>query len=152
VDFQEGTVLLEHAGKTRSSRRALIREPGIVALKAIEARRIAYLQTVAFDPLCVPMIDPNERVFSMPDGQFVGCYKTAFRHLLDACGFEYRDAKDRHVLTSLRHTYATLRLTTRTGMRASVKALSKQMGTSERMIERHYGHDQILDYRDELLS
>lgn len=56
------------------------------------------------------------------------------------------------MLTSLRHTYTTLRLTTRTGIRASVKALSKQMGTSERMIERHYGHDQILDYRDELLS
>jgi integrase len=152
VDFQEGTVLLEHAGKTRSSRRALIREPGIAALRAIQERRLAYLQAVAFDPLCIPMMDANERVFSMPDGQFVLCYKTAFRHLLDACGFEYRDAKDRHVLTSLRHTYATLRLTTRTGIRASVKALSKQMGTSERMIERHYGHDQILDYRDELLS
>jgi len=26
------------------------------------------------------------------------------------------------------------------------------MGTSERMIERHYGHDQILDYREELMS
>jgi len=97
-------------------------------------------------------LDANERVFSMPDGQFVACYKTAFRHLLDACGFEYRDTKDRNVLTSLRHTYATLRLTTRTGIRASIKALSKQMGTSERMIERHYGHDQILDYREELLS
>lgn len=152
VDLDEGTLLIEHAGKTNNTRRVLIREPGIVALRAIEARRIAYQQTVAFNTFGTPMIDPNERVFSMPDGQFVACYKTAFRHLLDACGFEYRDAKDRHVLTSLRHTYATLRLTTRTGIRASVKALSKQMGTSERMIERHYGHDQILDYREELLS
>jgi len=70
----------------------------------------------------------------------------------DACGFEYWDAKDRYVLTSLRHTLATLRLRIRTGIRTSVKALSKQMGTSERMIERHYGHDQILGYRDESLS
>ncbi len=44
-----------------------------------------------------------------------------------------------------------LRLTTRTGIPVSVKALSKQMGTSERIIERHDGHDQILDHLDELL-
>jgi integrase len=148
VDLEQGTLLIEHAGKTNSTRRVLIREPGILALRAIAARRLACLaEHGAFAAL-----DANERVFSMPDGQFVACYKTAFRHLLDACGFEYRDTKDRNVLTSLRHTYATLRLTTRTGIRASIKALSKQMGTSERMIERHYGHDQILDYREELLS
>ena len=28
--------------------------------------------------------------------------------------------------------------------------LAMQMGTSERMIQEHYGHDQILDYQDEL--
>ena len=28
--------------------------------------------------------------------------------------------------------------------------LAMQMGTSERMIQEHYGHDQILDYEDEL--
>jgi hypothetical protein len=36
------------------------------------------------------------------------------------------------------------------GKRATMRALSQQMGTSEKMIQRHYGHDQIEDYRDEL--
>jgi hypothetical protein len=53
-------------------------------------------------------------------------------------------------LTSLRHTYATFRLTTKIGKRATMRALAQQMGTSDRMIQKHYGHDQIEDYRDEL--
>ena len=36
------------------------------------------------------------------------------------------------------------------GIRATTRALAKQMGTSQRMIEKHYGHDEIEDYRDEL--
>jgi hypothetical protein len=31
-----------------------------------------------------------------------------------------------------------------------MRALAKQMGTSERMIQQHYGHDEISDYEDEL--
>lgn len=29
-------------------------------------------------------------------------------------------------------------------------AIAKQMGTSERMIQQHYGHDEIRDYEEEL--
>ena len=70
--------------------------------------------------------------------------------MLEAAGFTYTDIAKKHALTSLRHTYATSRLTTKSGKRASVRALAKQLGTSERMIERHYGHDVVEDYREEL--
>ena len=53
-------------------------------------------------------------------------------------------------MTSLRHTYATFALTRTDGKRASMRALAKQMGTSERMIQQHYGRDEIVDYREEL--
>ena len=33
-----------------------------------------------------------------------------------------------------------------------MRALAEQMGTSERMIQQHYGHDEIVDYEDELLG
>jgi len=49
------------------------------------------------------------------------------------------------------NTYATQHPATRTGTRASVKALSKRMGHGERMSARHWGHDQISDSRDEWL-
>lgn len=76
----------------------------------------------------------------------------SFNDLLRACGFKYKSIKDKHSLTSLRHTFATMRLTTQSGARATTRSLSKQMGTSEKMIEKHYGHDVVESYRDELLG
>lgn len=70
--------------------------------------------------------------------------------LLKACNFNYADIKDKHTLTSLRHTYATLALTKATGRRTPTRALAEQMGTSEKMIQAHYGHDTVEDYRYEL--
>ena len=53
-------------------------------------------------------------------------------------------------MTSLRHTYATFALTRTDGKRASMRALAQQMNTNERMIQQQYGHDEIVDYREEL--
>jgi len=92
----------------------------------------------------------------LADGTVVVSLKKGFNELLSACGFTYESIIEKHALTSLRHTYATFRLTTRSGnrasVRASVRALAKQMGTSEKMIERHYGHDVVEDYRKELVN
>jgi hypothetical protein len=79
-------------------------------------------------------------------------FPSVTKRLFGNCQFADPNSSSRHVLTSLRHTYATFRLTARTGPRASIKALCKQMGTSERMIEQHYGDDAILDYAEELLG
>lgn len=93
----------------------------------------------------------REKVQSLPNGTHIASFKTAFRSLLKDCGFKYETVKDRHSLTSLRHTYATYRLRGIHGRKASMRALAKQMGTSQRMIEQHYGHDVVEDYKDELL-
>jgi hypothetical protein len=53
-------------------------------------------------------------------------------------------------MTSLRHTYATRALTRKSSHKISTHVLALQMGTSERMIRAHYGHDSIEDYRVEL--
>ena len=58
--------------------------------------------------------------------------------LLKDCGFEYKNADDKHTLTSLRHSYATFRLTGIKGKRASMRGLATQMGTSQKMLEKHY--------------
>ena len=146
IDFDNGTILLEGAGKMRSSRRIVTHgTSAIEALKRIKGRRLDYLRRSGR-----AVVNPNEKVIALPDGKLVKSFKKGFDQLLQACGFQYASSKDRHSLTSLRHTYATFRLTTRSGKRATPRALAKQMGTSERMIEKHYGHDEIEDYRDEL--
>ena len=52
-----------------------------------------------------------------------------------------------HTLYSLRHTYITNNLLTGNMPR---RAIAKQCGTSEDMIERYYDHVQTLDYAEEL--
>jgi integrase len=146
VDLDNARLLLEGAGKTRSSRRIVIQGTSAIdALQRIKKRRLDYLARSGVGDL-----DPNEKVIALSDGKPVKKFKKGFDQLLQACGFQYASSKDRHSLTSLRHTYATFRLTTRSGKRATTRALAKQMGTSQRMIEKHYGHDEIEDYRDEL--
>jgi len=144
VDFNNGTIILEQAGKTRSSRRIVMRDSAIKALQRIKERRLAFLDRSG------GALDPNEKVIALPDGKAVSSFKKGFDQLLRASEFKYESKEDRHVLTSLRHTYATFRLTTKIGKRATMRALAQQMGTSDRMIQKHYGHDQIEDYRDEL--
>ena len=144
VDLENKTILLEYAGKTKSSRRIVARDSAISALRRIRQRRLEFLGRSG------GTLDPNEKIIALPDGKPVSSFKKGFEQLLQACGFTYESNRDSHVLTSLRHTYATFRLTTRMGKRATMRALSQQMGTSEKMIQRHYGHDQIEDYRDEL--
>lgn len=146
VDWEAKTLLLESAGKTKSKRRVLMREGAVNALKRIHDRRAAFLQHKN------ERIKSTEKIVALPNGRAVASLKKGFNELLTACGFKYESIVEKHALTSLRHTYATFRLTTRTGNRASVRALAKQMGTSEKMIEKHYGHDVVEDYRKELME
>lgn len=144
IDWNNNTLKLTKAGKTKSSRIVIVRSEGLQAFKRLYDIRAAYAGDETFDV--------SERVQSLPNGTYVESFKTGFRSLLSACGFQYQTVQDRHALTSLRHTYATQRLTAEKGKRASMRALAKQMGTSQKMIEQHYGHDVVEDYRDELLN
>jgi integrase len=144
VDWDAKTLLLEHAGKTKSSRRVIMRDGAYQAVRRIQKRRMSYLSDNK------GTFNINGKVVALPNGTPIVSFKKGFNELLAACGFKYENIAEKHALTSLRHTYATFRLTTRSGNRASVRALAKQMGTSEKMIEKHYGHDVVEDYRDEL--
>jgi len=146
VDLEQGYVTLESAGKTRSSRRVVVRQTGVNALKRIRARREAWLDAEGENA----RIKPSEPVFALPNGKPVSNFKRGFDALVEAAGIEAGANGDKHALTSLRHTYATFSLTRKQGKRASMRALAMQMGTSERMIQRHYGHDEIADYVEEL--
>jgi len=145
VDLVNRKVRVDNSGKTKKTRNAFVRYTGLLALQRILARRTAYLVEHNLGPL-----DPNERVFSLDNGTPVDNFKKGFNALLEAAGFVYTDRRDKHAIYSLRHSYGTFRLTTKRSKRATTKMLALQMGTSVRMIEKYYGHDEIHDYEDEL--
>jgi integrase len=146
VDFAAGDITLERAGKMKSSRHMILRQPAIRALLRLAARRNRW-QRERQQPEVLP---PEEPVIAMPDGTAVKQVDTGFDALLKACGFHYTSVLNKHALTSLRHTYATLALTRKRDLRPSVRVLALQMGTSERIITAHYGHEEINDFRREL--
>ena len=107
VDWDAKTLLLEHAGKTKSSRRVIMRDGAYQALKRIQERRLKYIEEKK------GQFDTNEKIVSLPNGTSIQSFKKGFNELLSACGFKYNNISEKHALTSLRHTYATFRLTTR---------------------------------------
>jgi integrase len=145
VDFERRQILVERSAKTNLTRTIWVRSSGIKALGRIRERRLAFLSEHG-----IHEIRPNEKVFCLEDGTAIKSFKKGFYALLSAAGFEYETIEQKHTLTSLRHSYATFGLTTKRSKRATIKSLSLQLGTSVRMIEQFYGHDQILDYQEEL--
>ena len=146
VDWYNGDINLNRAGKRKSSRKVVMKRGAIDALDFMKWRREEWLR----EHRKGEELDLNEKIMTLADGTEVKSIKTAFNSLLKACNFNYADIKDKHTLTSLRHTYATLALTKATGRRTPTRALAEQMGTSEKMIQAHYGHDTVEDYRYEL--
>lgn len=147
VDLEERYIKLNHAGKVKTNRKVVLRTSAINALKRLRQRREAWLDANEIEA----KINDAEKVIMLPNGTLVSNFKKGFDALLDDCGFQYKDKHEKHALTSLRHTYATFSLTrSDKAKRPSMRALSMQMGTSEEMIRRHYGHDEIMDYEDEL--
>jgi len=81
--------------------------------------------------------EPDNFVFSTIKGKpTASIYSQTIANLLEASGLLMSDAGTRRCAYSLRHTYATFRLME--GI--DVYFLAKQMGTSVKMIEEHYGH------------
>lgn len=91
---------------------------------------------------------PDDPVFTNYDGTLnTSSYKVPIAGLLEKANLLIGTAGTRRSAYSLRHTYATFRLMEG----VDVYFLAKQMGTSVKMIEDHYGHitpststDQIL--------
>lgn len=80
---------------------------------------------------------PDDFVFSTPTGKFCKTiYKESIANLLTDSGLLMSATGSRRCSYCFRHTYATFRLME--GI--DVYFLAKQMGTSVKMIEEHYGH------------
>jgi integrase len=90
--------------------------------------------------------DKTEYVFCHKDGKPIGSFKSGFTALIRDAGVEYDRNKDRRTIYSLRHTYATFRLLE--GVNHYV--LARNMGTSVKMLEQHYGHTSNRAMADEL--
>ena len=104
-------------------------------LHRIQERRsnIAHL---SFDNLLKKKL--NEKVFLLEDGAATNSLAGTFRNLMRDSGLDKdRVAKEKRTLYSLRHTYAHFALLTD---KMDVYTLARQMGTSVKMIEQHYGH------------
>ena len=90
--------------------------------------------------------DKSEYVFCHKDGKGIGSFKSGFMSLIREAGVEYDRNKERRTIYSLRHTYATFRL--QEGVNHYV--LARNMGTSVKMLEQHYGHTSNRAMADEL--
>ena len=78
----------------------------------------------------------DEYVFRLRDGSTVKDWHGAFEILMKESGLLEDRHGDRRTLYSLRHTYATLALV----RGVDIHVLSRQMGTSIGMLEKHYSH------------
>ena len=104
-------------------------------LHRIQERRssIAHL---SFDNLLKKKL--NQKVFLLEDGTATNSLAGTFRNLMRDSGLDKdRVVKEKRTLYSLRHTYAHFALLTD---KMDVYTLARQMGTSVKMIEQHYGH------------
>jgi integrase len=75
-------------------------------------------------------------VFCHKDGKTIGSLKKGFESLLTYCDLLGDSTGRRRTLYSLRHFYATMRLSEE----VSPYLLAQQMGTSIEMLQRFYGH------------
>ena len=83
----------------------------------------------------------DEPIFCHSTGKTIQTYKKAFINLLEFAGISRLKRGQQLTIYSLRHFYATQRLTNE----ANPFLLAKQMGTSVDMIERYYGQTMSAD-------
>lgn len=120
----------------------------IAALERIAERNYDVEQKSVFwlEEFINPKLD--DYVFRLKDGSKPTSFDKLFTKYLDDLDL-LTDVKsgEKHVFYSLRHTYATLRLTHEG---TSIHTLAKHMGTSVQMIEKHYSHLQVREAKEQL--
>lgn len=90
--------------------------------------------------------DADDYIFCHKDGSPIHSFKKGFSLLVQQAGVEKDRFGEKRTLYSLRHTYATSRL--HEGVNHYV--LARNMGTSVKMLENHYGHTSNRTMSDEL--
>lgn len=81
-------------------------------------------------------VPDDEPIFCSFDGKPVGDYKKGFASCLKYCGLETDRDGNPFTIYSLRHTYATFRLSNRTPLHL----VASNMGTGPDMIVKYYSH------------
>ena len=89
----------------------------------------------------VKTLNPEEPIFCHPNGRPIGSFKKGFERVLDEAGVLRGSDGKKRVPYSLRHTYATMRISEG----VSVFQLAANMGTSVEMIENFYGKKRMRD-------
>lgn len=132
---KQNTLLFYVNGKT-GPRELVARHNCVTYLKRIHSRTEA-IKHYTFTELLKAQVDLP--VFCLPDGTVTDNLRATFRAFLKHYNLlvDPRTGQNR-TLYSLRHSYATFILTMTKGR--DIHLLSKQMGTSSLMIERHYSH------------
>lgn len=118
-------------GKT-GGRWLIAKHRAVEVLKRLHARQTD-LQHIAFDALFAERVP--HKLFRFSDGYQPPSLNGTFRRLMRDTGLLKNEDGQTRTLYSLRHTYATFELL-RGG--TDIHTLSKQMGNSAAMIERHY--------------
>jgi integrase len=90
---------------------------------------------LGFDP------SDTEHIFCSRDGAPIGSFKVGFNRLLKEAGVLYASDGKRRVPYSLRHTYATMRISEG----VNIFQLAANMGTSVEMIDDFYGKKRMRD-------
>jgi integrase len=89
----------------------------------------------------VKRLNLEEPIFCHPNGRPIGSFKKGFQQVLDEAGVLRGSDGKKRVPYSLRHTYATMRISEG----VSVFQLAANMGTSVEMIESFYGKKRMRD-------
>ena len=89
----------------------------------------------------VKRLNPDEPIFCHPEGQPIGSFKKGFEQVLDEAGVLRGSDGKKRVPYSLRHTYATMRISEG----VSVFQLAANMGTSVELIDTFYGKKRMRD-------
>jgi integrase len=86
-------------------------------------------------------VSPSETIFCRRDGSPIQSFKKSFEQTLKSAGILYGSDGKRRTPYSLRHTYATIRLSEG----VSVFQLAANMGTSVEMLDDFYGKKRVRD-------
>jgi integrase len=116
----------------RGKRQPIARHNTQNYLERLQLRNPA-ISKLSFDALLKKRVD--DYVFKLRDGTTTNHLNGTFRHLMRDSGLNKNG--ENKTLYSLRHTYAHLAILEEN---MDVYSLSKQMGTSVKMIEQYYGH------------
>ena len=100
IEFESGHVVLDRTGKTKRSRRVIVRSSGMLAARLTRERRNQWLDERGIGD----RLEVTETVIALPNGTVVKSFRTSFDGLLDECRFVYRTIEGKHSMTSLRHT------------------------------------------------